>query len=887
MTPNSSIPVALLYNERLLEHLLSRHLDGGGSGSVDDKELEERYKYYARREFQLAFQHQDNEIFNSRWTHFCENHFWNARSGPVLAALGAICDEFIEERYSEVHIKLERYGEWQNVMANINYEPIAAYAAQSKRNYDDCVAPYRPGMETHVLNVNRLKQSIPLYPLCYPHEIVVEDYIRDQGLNDAHLHINACAFAEFSWLYALKNPRHAYRNFLRNGITPGLRQQFLEIYQKDARAIMLKHLRIARNLRVLLRNHVAHAPTYHKHRYRSSALSFINDGCSPCTKLNTLDSYTFTPHFKDTNWNRDDYNIIILRERLWLSLLIRDLKSRDHWDAKAWLLPLLHVYLLLMNEFCNLFTQKESQKGFDQFLSTQRLRNAYAWRKNYYFELFKQFHGSERDSIVHYLDARIAAKISSEDNSEQLRLILLAYVRYLLWVKKLNGETVTLERSLGPHNHPNFLLDTIHKLSKGVSSRYLHLNLTAHFLKKPWTWKPCSRARYQDFRRELYQCCRALRRTMKVYPRINTLLRGVDATCDEQYVPPAVFAPCFRYCRKTLGMESITFHCGEDFAHLLTGIRVMNDAMNFLDLRSGDRLGHGTALGIDPKRWRKRVPETLYVKREDRMLDLLFALDILQLNPEAPPENIRQMRNELLRLSHELFDSPSLPAFDLVTLAEAMKLRQLSPNILRCLLGMDHRLYDRKLASIRGMTSDDIRLHKSYIADYRDEFIHTVNTLKETPAAALPFIMAWFHEESIWQRGQQLIRVEVKKEHSILYRILQRHLMEEFRSRRIVIETLITSNLRIARYKDPAEHHSMRWLLKRPDVFREEPNVLLAFGTDDPGIFFCDAKSEFYMLYASLHRNGVTEKDAIALLRDVNERGRSYSFLNTNTHTHS
>ncbi len=109
--------------------------------------------------------------------------------------------------------------------------------------------------------------------------------------------------------------------------------------------------------------------------------------------------------------------------------------------------------------------------------------------------------------------------------------------------------------------------------------------------------------------------------------------------------------------------------------------------------------------------------------------------------------------------------------------------------------------------------------------------------------------------------------------------------MKEFYDRRIIIETLMSSNLRIACYGEAAEHHSMRWLLHQPEAFSDDPKVLLAFGSDDPAIFSCDAKSEFYLLYASLREYGVTENDAINLLHEVNNRGRIYSFLNTNTHS--
>ena len=75
------------------------------------------------------------------------------------------------------------------------------------------------------------------------------------------------------------------------------------------------------------------------------------------------------------------------------------------------------------------------------------------------------------------------------------------------------------------------------------------------------------------------------------------VLRGVDGASNELHAPPEPFAPSFRLVRRA-GIPRATFHVGEDFLHLLTGIRAVAEALTFLDLRSGDRVGHATALAL-------------------------------------------------------------------------------------------------------------------------------------------------------------------------------------------------------------------------------------------------------------------------------------------------
>ncbi len=887
MTPNSSIPVSLLYNGKLLRCLLGKRIDGrDGLAAADGDELDTRsaYRLYAQREFQVSFQRQDNAIFDSRWTYFCQEYPWEELTGPVLSALRAIHDEYLDERDRGMHVKLERFGEWQNLLANICYQPLAAYSAQRRRDYSrELLLNSLRDKDEH----KRYQALIQASPLCYPYEIAVEDYIRDKGLNDAHLHINACGFTEYSWVYALRYPQKAFREVEGKRSSEALQQQFIEICGVPPTRDLLQHLNIARNIRTILRNHAESSPNYTHYMYSGPALTFFKV-CLPSHRIGQLAEVEVDPLFAECDWESESYSSIIRRERAWLSLLINDLLNPENHRHKVWLIRLFHVYLLLMNEYCNLFAQKESQKGFSQFSNTQQLPNALSWHKKYYFECFQQFHGARKDSDVHYLDARIAAKPVAKHNVTQIIEILRDYYRYLQWSHCSTVQPGRRFRDAFPgHLRPNELIDNIRQLVTHSSCRVIHMNLTAHFIKKPWEWKDEEDAyRYHSYRKELVTCCKALASNFQQIRGLEHIFNSVDAANDEQFVPPSVFAPCFRHCRHELRMVNITFHCGEDFRHLLTGIRVLNDAMLCLDLRQGDRIGHGTAVGMSPKHWRRSVPRTLYIKKEDRMLDLLFAFRILKLRPDVPSKTIRHMQDELLNIAHELFDS-HVPSVDEPNLQMAMELRKLDPGLLLSIFG---RTSTEHMPNIFSFKQSPLAYTLRHFPEY-DERIHehhiTMSCLKQSSPLAIKLILAWFTQKSIWKEGQKVIPIDISKENDELYCLLQQHIMKEFYERRIIIETLMSSNLRIACYGQASQHHSMRWLLHKPAPFSSDPKVLLAFGSDDPAIFSCDAKSEFYLLYASLREHGITEHDAICLLDEVNNRGRIYSFGNSRHEAHA
>ena len=68
----------------------------------------------------------------------------------------------------------------------------------------------------------------------------------------------------------------------------------------------------------------------------------------------------------------------------------------------------------------------------------------------------------------------------------------------------------------------------------------------------------------------------------------------------------------------------ITVHAGEDFVHLLTGLRRLDDAIQHLGLEEGDRIGHGIALGLNPVTWFERTRQVVQT-REERLFDLVWS----------------------------------------------------------------------------------------------------------------------------------------------------------------------------------------------------------------------------------------------------------------------
>ncbi|MGU5772105.1 hypothetical protein, partial [Aeromonas allosaccharophila] len=86
------------------------------------------------------------------------------------------------------------------------------------------------------------------------------------------------------------------------------------------------------------------------------------------------------------------------------------------------------------------------------------------------------------------------------------------------------------------------------------------------------------------------------------------------------------------------------------------------------------------------------------------------------------------------------------------------------------------------------------------------------------------------------------------------------------------------SNVRISQYQHIGEHHVLRWMRVPGYIEEGDPEIMVSLGSDDPGIFASNLETEFYLLYSTLRKAGLSDTDALHRLSILNERGRIYRF---------
>lgn len=780
-----------------------------------------------------------DHVFDSAWRFLTASQ--QPSQGVLLTAMQSLIDEFMELRHGEVRLRTHLLSAWQQGLASrISAVPIQAAAdvsfgvLRSSETRSNRSRARAPSNET-----SRWRSE--MLPLLRPDEARVSDYVEREGLHETHLHLNGSTHAVICWLRALRDPYTETKEFVaawtRGQHASRLRELIGHVNPELTPQLFYWHILTASRLRAWLVG-------ASEDRLAPNTLLPVS-----CQSLCSADNEEWSIGLREQalEWRSE---INVEWELSWMANLIAKLRQ----SPSVQLTQMFHAYLLLLNEHYRLLVQSEQQYGFDQFqkLTLTELREP---AERQYRARFHAIHGPRSTiSTIGYLEGRFAPKDSQIKAYKLFQSILGGYLDYLRDITEAPGLRGKRSRSL---SHMLTELDQYFD-QPVVRHRGIHrLALVAHFIKLPWALgTPHRTGVYRHYSLDLQ-----LRRTTGIllsmlarWPRLQTWVRGVDAAGNELHAPPDVFAPVFRVSLQA-GLTRRTYHAGEDFRHLLTGIATMWEALSLLDLRNGDRIGHGTAMGISPSLWIGRMPSRLTLSRGEWMLGVLAAWQLLRDVPEMQP-CAHRLQRELEEIACQIFGR-SLPARDLES---AMALRGLSRSDLR-----------------RRMSGEDDSAHEPLSQLWRGE-AELVRTMCEKQPHAVELLWRWLSVPEVQGRAEELIAKATDFLDAASYVRLQQALMQQVADRGVLVETLPSSNVRISQYRHVGEHHSLRWMKVPGHVEEGDPEIMVCLGSDDPGIFGADLETEFYLLYASLLQAGLSDSEALRRLSVLNERGRIYRF---------
>lgn len=547
--------------------------------------------------------------------------------------------------------------------------------------------------------------------------------IQESGLQDLHLHINGTSEADYVWIDAIRNPLAIHKYIREKRTNP----EICELYQQLDRALspnkIYRHLRIAKTLRSLLWYAIEN-----------------NRAISKNNLLKRIDSLQLQPHIPISIESND---ISLYSEALLLILSMQHLHaSNTQYFANAF-----HLYLLFRGQFINLLVQQANQWGFDQFnkISGNNLRE---YTEKRFSKRFKQLEGMYGEDLS-CLEARIAPKKTTMECFKLLRTIINEYEKYAF------------------KNHQDTALNkAVLSSERAIKKKRMNMTLVFHFIKKrdaiPKEFSIVA-PRFYSLRKTLKRQSSSIIFLRKSFQWIREYLCGIDAAGNELHTPPEVFAPTYRYLRNN-GIVHFTYHAGEDFYHLLSGMRALFETMEYLDLQPGDRIGHATAIGIQPALWRARAGATSYLPMGEWLDNMIFVFSLLS-EVDGMSEYVIKAEREALEYAHRIFDTDA--PLTASTLQEFWRLRWQDP------------------------------LEKDFP---QKGSLHCKKILRS------------YHSAPVYRQSQSLIEVPNSFLPDDVYSALQQRVIKSINSKQIVVETMPSSNVAISYYSSYHEHHIFRWL---------------------------------------------------------------------------
>lgn len=581
---------------------------------------------------------------------------------------------------------------------------------------------------------------------------------------------------------------------------------------------------------------------------------------------------------------------LVVKEAWHLCSILASLDRPENRQAAAY--TLWH-YVLLRAQFCRLLVQQSSQIGFDQFqyITLNELRET---TEAEFAERFRQIERGQQRGVA-FLEGRFAPKTDRQKFVGLISKIMRGYLRFLdedehsqprphaghigygslaelikLARQRESGNRTSQDGAQGPEQS--------HSTGTGsepiaISKRRLRLGLVMHFIKRHdrseyndllKAVSPRPPCRHAKMRKDTETQSRILVNLLNEIPQLRHFICGADAAGNERHAGPEVLAPAFRILRRA-GIQRFTYHAGEDFAHMASGLRAMFEAVLFLDLNAGCRLGHGTAAGLSPDAWWTAVGNRVVLPVEDRLDDLVFARHLL-LSNALLPERLALIDAEIRRLAMQIWEDPQLTP-DL--LVDTWKMRHLDPLAHRSRSNdVDPHRRAEALLNMEAKQGNS-NAHRHFM---RRHGVHSSDP---------NFSPRQMRDEIARGASQMTISSQLDILDIETLKTLQACILKLLNQRRIAIETLPTSNVRISIHQRYEDHHSLNWLGFGKDSLRVPVDVVV--GSDDPGIFATTLRMEYAQLMRCLRDKSRSTGDQLDPLQPVEKiclNAKAFRFIN-------
>lgn len=359
-------------------------------------------------------------------------------------------------------------------------------------------------------------------------------------------------------------------------------------------------------------------------------------------------------------------------------------------------------------------------------------------------------------------------------------------------------------------------------------------------------------------------------------PEAGAVILGLDICGSEAWTAMGTFAPQVRYLR-ALGRQSegllvpgasleryyehrrlgVTCHAGEDFAHVLGGLRHIDEAIEFYALEKGDRLGHALALGLDVRAWAGRLGYRCIVRKGEWLDDLAWFHHYL--TRSGRHEAVRQQVGDAIReLASEVYPVVKRGGLcaDPDVLFAAWRLRAHEPVV------EDERQRGSAWpVGARARAQEEAR-----------------DRLKSLQAEVKSLWISYHTDRGVREAWNRTLLVVLNHDWDDALDAVQTQLTRKVVERNLIIEVNPSSNLTIGPFDKLTEHPIFRWLDPRRELAGQS-GPLIVVGSDDPSAFGTELIHEYAFLARAAEELGATPRQIRAWLEHLRQASFEFSFF--------
>lgn len=414
--------------------------------------------------------------------------------------------------------------------------------------------------------------------------------------------------------------------------------------------------------------------------------------------------------------------------------------------------------------------------------------------------------------------------------------------------------------------------------------------LVVHFLKKQDESVPekcyqngkgnCDYFHFGELARLYEQQIDAFIQLRNKHSELSRYLVGIDAASLENSTPVWVFAPVYEKARNSssvgLGRENeyggytqslgFTFHAGEDFRHILSGLRRIDEAVEFLKFHAGDRIGHGIALGIPANQWKAENP-VIVLPQIEALENYLWAYDTLSKNYSNFQATIlAYMEKQIFELAGRIYGNGNRYGEDWEEYGE----NEYGGCEENGFPGIPVEIliagYHRQFCPIRDDAKDDYEIVEC-------EFCRKVCSGEKILWNAR-LLDAARHCKKYVREMERPVHYEITEQDLVIIEQLQKIMKKKLGKKGIVIEVNPSSNTAIANLDTVGENQ-----LYQLSRMEDEDNVIVCINSDDPAVFNTNVSNELAYIYYGMLEKNISREAALRWIDRVRVNGLNSSFI--------